>query len=100
MILPPTACGREESLYTIPPGQRFGAQAARSWGRLRVVARLLLLSGILVSLAVGAARAELLSSSDRQIYRSAFAAAKAGDLASAERQAKQAKDPLLGKVVL
>jgi soluble lytic murein transglycosylase len=67
---------------------------------LRVVARLLLLSGLLVSLAILEARAEFLSPSDRQVYRGAFAAAKAGDLASAERQAKQAKDPLLGKVVL
>lgn len=64
------------------------------------VARLLLLLGIVVYLAAGEARAELLSASDRQIYHSAFAAAKAGNFAAAEHDAKHAKDPLLGKVLL
>jgi soluble lytic murein transglycosylase len=63
--------------------------------------RLLALAvAIVLFLASGGVRADTLSSGDRQIYRNAFAAAKAGDYVSAQRQAAQAKDPLLAKVIL
>ncbi len=68
------------------------------------VVKRLFLSGILllsgIALCAGAARAELLSPADHQTYRSAFGAVKSGSFSAAERQAKQAKDPLLAKVVL
>lgn len=67
---------------------------------MSVVTRFFLLSGIIVCLAAGGARAELLSPADHQIYHAAFAAAKSGNFAAAERDAKQAKDPLLGKMLL
>jgi soluble lytic murein transglycosylase len=60
---------------------------------------LLALAVATVLVASGTVRAEL-SSGDRQIYRNAFAAAKAENYVSAQRQAAQAKDPLLAKVLL
>jgi soluble lytic murein transglycosylase len=65
-----------------------------------VKTRLLLLCAVVAGLVAPPVRAQLLASSDRQIYRSAFAAARNGDYAYAERQARQTKDPLLSKVVL
>jgi soluble lytic murein transglycosylase len=70
---------------------------------LRVVTRLAVVCGVvLCGLASGiaAARAESLSQADRQAYRSAFAAARNGDFAAAERQASHVGNPLLAKVVL
>jgi soluble lytic murein transglycosylase len=55
---------------------------------------------MIMGLVVGVARADLLSPADHQIYHSAFAAAKSGNFAAAERDARLAKDPLLGKVLL
>jgi soluble lytic murein transglycosylase len=65
----------------------------------RIFRLLVLAAAVAVSL-TGGLRADPLSSGDRQIYRSAFAAAKAGDYVSAQRQAAPAKDPLLAKVLL
>ena len=46
-----------------------------------------------------AARADLLSREDQQIYRAAFAAARSADWASARRFEARAHDPLPGKVL-
>jgi soluble lytic murein transglycosylase len=69
-----------------------------------VISRLLLLCGLTACLALspvlGGARADAIAPGERQIYRSAFAAARSGDFAAAERHARQVKDPLLHKVML
>jgi soluble lytic murein transglycosylase len=72
---------------------------SRGFDLARMVRLLALAVAVLGFFAAGAARAEL-TGGDRQIYRNAFAAAKAGDYAAAQRQAAQAKDPLLAKVLL
>ncbi len=66
---------------------------------MALLARVLLVIGIAVLLGNSLARAEMLSSADRQIYRDAFAAAKSGNWPAAERDAAQGKDPLPRKVL-
>ncbi|HZS82685.1 MAG TPA: lytic transglycosylase domain-containing protein [Stellaceae bacterium] len=66
---------------------------------MNVLLRLLFLSVLAFSLGASLARAELLSSADRQIYRNAFAAARSGNWAAAAREAAQGKDPLPRKVL-
>jgi soluble lytic murein transglycosylase len=67
---------------------------------LSVIGRPFFLLALWLCLLAGGARAELLSASDRQIYRTAFTLAKRGEYTAAERQARQAADPLLAKMVL
>jgi len=66
---------------------------------LTVGRSIVLLAALAICLGFGSARAQALSAEDRQIYRTAFAAAKGADPAGALRLAAQAKDPLLRKVL-
>ncbi|MBV9522165.1 MAG: lytic transglycosylase domain-containing protein [Alphaproteobacteria bacterium] len=61
--------------------------------------RILLLSGFALCVGATLANAQLLSATDRQAYRTAFAAAKAGNWSAAERDAAGAKEPLPRKVL-
>jgi soluble lytic murein transglycosylase len=63
-----------------------------------VLARIVLLLIVSV-LPLRLASAAALSDADRQAYRQAFAAIRAGDWAGASVQAQQARDPLLGKAI-
>jgi soluble lytic murein transglycosylase len=65
---------------------------------VRQLARFLVLLLPLLPLATAPAQAEL-SSSDKQIYREAFQAARSGDWATAGRRADKAQDGLLAKVL-
>jgi soluble lytic murein transglycosylase len=65
-----------------------------------VVRYVLFLASVALCLTLSGARAKALTSEDRQIYQSAFAAAKKADSAGALRLATQAKDPLLRKVLI
>jgi len=63
-----------------------------------VIRHVLVLAAI-VCLVLGGGRAGAGSTEERQLYRSAIAAAKGSDPMGALRQASQAKDPLLRKLV-
>ena len=57
------------------------------------------LAGLVLLCATFSARADLLSREDQQIYRAAFAVARANDWATARHTGDQAHDPLPGKVL-
>jgi soluble lytic murein transglycosylase len=59
----------------------------------------LLLAALAIAVSLGGPPAAALSPEDRQIFRTAFAAAKGTDPAGALRLAAQARDPLLRKVL-
>jgi soluble lytic murein transglycosylase len=65
---------------------------------VRSLARIVLLLALAV-LPLRLADAAALSEADRQAYRLAFAAIRAGDWSGAYEKAQQAQDPLLGKAV-
>lgn len=66
---------------------------------MQTIIRTFLLAVLFFNLAQEQARAEILSAGDRQIYRTAFNAAHAGRWTAAEREAANAHDPLLRKVL-
>ena len=65
---------------------------------MRVIRHVLVLAAF-GCLVLGSVRAGAGSTEERQLYRSAIAAAKGSDPMGALRQASQAKDPLLRKLV-
>src|SRR4051794_21219662 len=54
---------------------------------------------VVFGLAAAEAHAQAGWSGERQAYRGVFTAVRGGDFGAAERQAQQAKDPLLSKLV-
>jgi soluble lytic murein transglycosylase len=82
-------------------GLNIPARAVNEGNRdlvLRPLARIVLLLALSVW-PLRLASADALSDADRQAYRLAFAAIRAGDWAGASAKAQQAQDPFLGKAI-